>query len=112
MTTEEALRVIYEGMGWKIEDWPRTIKPDGRKTFGLPKPQEDTTAGLAEFARLLLWAWKEFETIELNYSNGEALGYWADFPLPQPFAPISKSPQEAFVLALGAALEARKGGGE
>jgi hypothetical protein len=100
MTTEEALRVIYQSQG--------------RNRWNNKLPLKDTEEGLAEFARLLVWAWKEFGSIECsthralpavmitdNKGQGKILA-WLN----------ADTPQEAFIMALSAALVARKGGGE
>ncbi len=128
MTTEEALRIIYESQGfvlhppisgidhfWIVENksWPSTFRAlcetwqDVLQYTG--NPLSDTAEGLAEFARLVLWSVTEFQEIKLCLGIKE---YWAEFPIRTNYVGFSASLQEAFIMALASALQAREKGGE
>ena len=113
MTIEEALKVVQNAMYGLdkilIGSWQDA-------NLSLPDPTADTPGGLAEFARLLLWALREFDAVDF------ARGY---SPSSQPYetyvrtldretleytlmgSRFDNTPQEAFVHALAAAIEAR-----
>lgn len=127
MTTEEAVKVIYTERGY-VNTYADT--PDDREWwitaegeivgYDLPDPTHPDTEGLAEFARLVVWAWEEFPVITLTDSSGgkpcveisTQTSAYGERPYVGDVEAEAATPQEAFVFALAAALEARKGGGE
>lgn len=106
MTTEEALRVIYQTFGYTKEEINWRIS----NSHGLSNPTIDTPEGLAEFARLVLWAFSQ-DFFFTDFGDKYATLIHSTIE-PYEWSKASDTPQEAFVLALADAIQARKGGGE
>lgn len=103
-TLQDDLITIYKAQGWRVEEWPRTITPAGRETFGLPDPLAINDAGLAEFAMVLLWAFSNrlyvdwWDGTQCKIRHGWGVEEWES---------ANGSPQEALIRALAAAIRAR-----
>lgn len=123
-TLEEDLRMVYYQMGWRTvqphEGKFYLLDPDGYRTTScvttdeawaqLPDPTEDTHEGLAEFARLLLWA----TALEQGFVATIAVGWCSFYDTKTGHdtgAYVGKQ-QEALIRALAVAIRDRETGRE
>ena len=118
MTTEDALRVIYGARGYvntyadTPDDREWWIGPNGEIIgYDLPDPiwqpeEGDGDGGLAEFARLVVWAltqflhvaiFQEWDKYSCEIAHDVVVGEYVG----------ADTPQEAFIRALAAAIEVR-----
>jgi hypothetical protein len=124
MTTAEAIRIVREAMYGNDFIWNTHKITDKRfgETRPIPDPTLDTEAGLAEFARVLLWGWKEFGDVNIcKSSDGTPMGaVFIDKPMEgfpdgigwNTITREAPTPQEAFLQALAAAIVARREGAD
>jgi hypothetical protein len=111
MTTQAALQVIYEAQKRPVPKVGSTLYYQEHGT--IVSPTEDTPEGLAEFGRLVVWAWNKFECIQLCPIDDYRRYFVSVDTDRMTQTAQEEKPQEAFVQALAAALVAReKGEGE
>jgi hypothetical protein len=106
MTIQEALKIVFEARGYEVvqvseSNWVACANP--HYEVGM---LSESLAGLSQFAEILLWAfsqkfriaWWDETSCHVRFGWGSGNHHEAN----------GTSPQEAFVLALAEAIQARK----